>query len=158
MIFDKTSIRPNLNSQSINTVLISDNKVTLGFPSFYFPYISWIDDSPAIPSPKPVITLSPSSSLPVLPNLPSNSNTNKDDVNIFFNSENEVNLPLLSFRQSLALQTQQRLAGLETKPMPDYYNREKTSTTKTNSSIPFGSPHSKPCQAFFQYALAHIPA
>lgn len=43
------SIRLKLDSQSIDTIPNSDNQVTLGFSSFCFPYILWIDDSLVIP-------------------------------------------------------------------------------------------------------------
>ena len=94
----------------------------------------------------------------VLPDLASNSDTNKDDENIPSDFEDKLNLSFSSSRQSLAPQTQRRLVCLETKPSPDYYNWEKTSTAKINSSVPLGSPHSKPSQAIFQYVLAHVSA
>ena len=158
VIFDESSIGPKSDSQSIDTTPASDNKVTLGFPSFCFPYIPWLDDSPAILPPQPVTILSPSLPPPASPNLPLNSDTNKDDENIPSDSEDELSLPPPSSRQSPTPQTQRRSARLETKPTPNYYNRGRTSTAKTNSSVPLGSPHSKPSQALFQYALAHVPA
>lgn len=106
MIFDKTSIRPKFDSQSINLTSASNNKVTLRFPSFYFSYISWVDDDPAISFPQPVTILSPSLPLSVLPDLPSNSNIDKDNENISFDFKDELSLPLLSLKQSLTPQTQ----------------------------------------------------
>ena len=41
--------------------------------------------------------------------------------------------------------------------MPDYYkiNRGRTSTAKTNSSVPLGSPHSKATQMLYDYVFPH---
>lgn len=78
----------------------------LEFPSFRFSYILWIDDSAAIPPLQLVITLGPSLLPPVLPDLPSNSNINKDDENILFDSKDELSLPPPSSRQSFVFQTQ----------------------------------------------------
>ena len=151
------SIRPKLDSQSIDITHTSDNKVTLGFSSFCFSYIPWVDDSLAILPLQPVTIFSPSLPLPILPNLPLNSDTNKDDENIPSDCEDKFSLPPPSSKQSPAPQTHQKSACLETKQMLNYYNRGKTSTAKTNSFIPLGSPHSKPSQALFQYVLAHVP-
>ena len=156
VIFDKLSIRPKSDSQSIGTMPASDNKVTLGFSSFCFPDILWVDNSPAILPPQLVTILSPSLLSPVSSNLPLNSDTNKDDENIPSDSEDKLSLPPPSPRKSPTPQIQRKSACLETKPLPNYYNLGRTSTTKTNSSVPLGSPLSKPSQALFQYALAHV--
>lgn len=152
------SIGPKSNSQNIDIAPASDNEVTLGFLSFCFSYILWVDDSAAIPPLPPVIPLSLSLLILVLPDLPSNSNTNKDDENISSDSKDELSLPFLSSRQSLVPQIQQQSTCLEIKSMPDYYNRGKTSIAKTNSFVLLGSPHFKSSPALFQYALTYIPA
>lgn len=68
-----------------------ENKFTLEFLDFYFPYILWVDDSPAI-------SFNPTSSS-LAANLPQpNSNTNKNNKIINLDSEDELNLPLTSFK------------------------------------------------------------
>lgn len=104
VIFDKTFIGPKSDSRSIYVTPASDNEVTLGFQSFCFPYIPWVDDSPAIPPPQPVTILSPSSPPLGSTDLPFNSDTNKNDDNIPSDSEDELSLPPPSSRQSPAPQ------------------------------------------------------
>ena len=125
VIFDATSIGPKSDSPSIDPTVTSDSEVALGFPTFCFPYIPWVDnlktssmspspnvlsdsqlkhvDTPALPLTQNVATPNPTSQSPAFPNLPKfNSDTHKDNQTILFDSENELSLPRLSFRECLA--------------------------------------------------------
>ena len=139
----------------------SENEVTLRFPDLYFLYIPWVDNSPAIPI---YLIFSPPAA-----NLPQpNSNTNKNNKSISSDSEDKLNPPPSSSKQSptpsplpiskenSTPQSQQRSARLETKSMPDYYNRRRISTAKTNSSVPLGSPHSKATQMLYNYVFSNL--
>ncbi len=44
MIFDETSIRPQSDNPSVNPTAAPESEVALGFLSFCFPYIPWINN------------------------------------------------------------------------------------------------------------------
>ena len=179
MIFDETLIRPKLDSASINPTATSDSEVALRYSTFCFSYIPWIDDfetsstfaSPnvlqdsqlqqadtqALPLTQQVATPNHTSPPPASLNLILfNSDTHEDNQSILSDSEDELNPPPPSSRESPAPQSQQRSARLEKKPMHDYYkiNRGRTYNGKTNSSIPPGSPHSQATQMLYDYAFS----
>lgn len=132
VIFDETSIGPKSDSPAVDAMAASESEVTLGFPSLCFPYIPWVDDSPAIPLTEDVIMPNPTSP-PSAAKLPQpNSDTNENNETIPSDSEDELSPPPPSSRQSPAPppppsseenpapQSQRRSARLETKPTPDY--------------------------------------
>ena len=96
IIFDETSIGLKSHGTAVDAMATSESEVTLGFPDFCFPYISWVDDSPAIP-------LHPTFP-PLVANLPQpNFNTNKNNETISSDSEDELSPPPSSSKQSPTL-------------------------------------------------------
>lgn len=144
MIFDEVSIGPKSGKPSINLITIPESEIALGFPSFCFPYIPWVDEfgtnsaslSPdSLPDNEIVQTVVPASSptkrgttpIPTAPlpnpsNLPRfNPDTHENDQTMTSDSEDEPTLPPANSKESHAPQSQRRSARLETKPAPNYY-------------------------------------
>ena len=92
------SIGPKLDSPAIDAMAASESKFTLEFPDLCFPYISWVNDSPAI-------LFHPIFPIPAI-NLPqSNSDINENNETIPSNSKDELSPSSSSSKQSPAPST-----------------------------------------------------
>lgn len=54
VIFDESSIEPKTDNPSAHPEVAPESEATLGFPSFCFPYIPWVDN--LLPADVPALT------------------------------------------------------------------------------------------------------
>ena len=137
-----------------------ESEVAIEFLSFCFHYILWVDNVLLANIPE---NSNSATALELRPSQPDtrDKDTLSDLSDISDESDNDTptaETPLPNANTATPVQRQS--ARLKTQPTLDYQkiHQRRTANVKSHPSVPNNSPHSRPSQAFFQYALAYIPA